>query len=126
MKIISKLRHSFKKQNFLKRRILKRNKINNEILLDNKIINTSDEFNKIDNNNILDENNECLLSNDILNLSIIEINNNNLTIQNSTDIILPNENTDKSCSYVCLFIMIVFYYFSIIFNKIRHQLNKTN
>ena len=126
MKIISRIRHSFKKPNFLKRRILKRNKINNEILLDNKITNTLDECNEIDNNNILDENNECLLSNDILNenLPINEINN--LTIQNSTDIILPNENTDKSCSYVCLFIMIVFYYFSIIFNKIRHQLNKTN
>ena len=113
MKIISRIRHSFKKPNFFKRRILKRNKINNKILLDNKITNTLDECNEIDNNNILNEN-----------LPINEINN--LTIQNSTDIILPNENTDKSCSYVCLFIMIVFYYFSIIFNKIRHQLNKTN
>lgn len=115
MKIISRIRHSFKKPNFLKRRILKRNKINNEILLDNKITNTLDDCNEIDNNNILDEK-----------LPINEINNNNLTIQNSTNIILPNENTDKSCSYVCLFIMIVFYSFSIIFNKIRHQLNKTN
>tara|TARA_B100000424_G_C22939382_1_gene499855 strand:+ start:1656 stop:2033 length:378 start_codon:yes stop_codon:yes gene_type:complete len=125
MKIISRIRHSFKKQIFLKRRILKRNRINNEILLGNKITNSLDESNEIDNNNILDENNECLLSNEILNENL-PINNNNLSIQNSTDIILPNENTDKSCSYVCLFIMIVFYYFSIIFNKIRHQLNKTN
>ena len=115
MKILSKIRHSFKKPKFLKKPFLRRQKVkfDNESLI---------------NNIIFEENKDILFGNDILNekLPINEINNNNLTIKNNTDIIQPNQNIHKSCSYVCLFIMIVFYYFSIILNKIRHQLNKTN
>ena len=109
MKIISKIRNSFKKPNFLKRPFLRRQKID----YDNK---------NLLNKDILDENNDVSSES----LTINEINNNNLTIQNNTDVILPNQNTDKTCSYVCLFIMIVFYYFSIIFKKIKYQINKTN
>jgi len=53
--------------------------------------------------------------------SLIKFNETNkITNENENE----NENSNMICSSLCLFIMLIFYYFSIIITKIKNELKK--